>query len=131
LYFPKHSRHFFRSNPTTLAGGSLDFNQCNHLLVGGPIIAHLPVTSAFNFSEIPKSGICLCARIGESAVDHPIVAALIDSDIVPAQALYFFSVNRTIAVIFINPFLVAPQHFSFPDFVISPELLPARGAPQH
>jgi hypothetical protein len=26
---------------------------------------------------------------------------------------------------------VASQHFPFPDFVISPELFPAGGAPQH
>jgi hypothetical protein len=41
------------------------------------------------------------------------------------------SIGRTIAVILHDPIFVASQHFSFPDFVISPELFPAGGAPQH
>jgi hypothetical protein len=101
------------------------------MFVGETILAHLPDTSDFKSSEIRKSGISFRAGIGKSPINHLIVASLIDTDIVSAQAPYFVSISRTIAVIFINHFLVAPQHFSLPDFVISPELFPAGGAAQH
>jgi hypothetical protein len=49
----------------------------------------------------------------------------------PHKQYIYMSIGRTIVVIPDDPFLVASQHFSFPDFVISPELFPAGGAPQH
>jgi hypothetical protein len=85
-----------------------------------------------NYYYVPAivlaSGISFCAGIGESPINHFIVTAHVDTYIVPAQALHFVSVGRTIAVIFVDPFLVAPQHFSLSDFVISPELFSAKCA---
>jgi len=77
------------------------------------------------------SGIPLPAGIRERPVDHFVVAAFIDADAVAACAAYFAVICRTIAVVPVDPFLVASQDFSLADFVIPPEFFPAGGAPQH
>ena len=87
--------------------------------------------SVYGLSGFLTSGIPLGAGIGKRPVDHLIVAPFIYADIVPARAIYFVSIGRTVAVIPDDPFLVTSQQFSFADLVISPELFPAGGTPQH
>jgi hypothetical protein len=77
------------------------------------------------------SCIPLRAGIRECPVDHLVVAAFIDADAVAACAAYSVAIGRTIAIVPVDPFLVASQDFSLADFVIPPELFPAGGAPQH
>jgi len=77
------------------------------------------------------SGIPLRAGIRERPVDHLIVAPFIDADAVAARAAYSAAINRTIAVVPVDSFLVASQDFSLADFVIPPQFFPAGGAPQH
>jgi hypothetical protein len=77
------------------------------------------------------SAVPLCAGVCERPVDHLVVAALIDADVVAACAAYSVAIGRAIAVVPVDPFLVASQDFSLADFVIPPEFFPAGGAPQH
>jgi hypothetical protein len=71
------------------------------------------------------SGISFRPGIRERLAHHLIVTSLIDADTIPAKAVYLICIGRTIAVILVNPLLMASQHFSFADFVISPEFLAA------
>ena len=70
-------------------------------------------------------GISFRPGIRERLADHLIVTSLIDAYSISAQAIYLVSIGRTIAVILVNPLLMASQHFSFADFFISPEFLAA------
>ena len=71
------------------------------------------------------SGISFRPGIRERLADHLIVTSLIDADTISAKAVYLICIGRTIAVILVNPLLMASQDFSFADFVISPEFLAA------
>jgi hypothetical protein len=64
------------------------------------------------------------AERGEAGTTF-LFTSLIDADSISAQAIYLVSIGRTIAVILVNPLLMASQHFSFADFFISPEFLAA------
>jgi len=77
------------------------------------------------------SGISFRPGIRKRFADHLKVTSLIDADSISAQAIYLVSIGRTIAEILVNLLLMASQHFSFTDFVISPEFLAASRTTQH
>ena len=82
-------------------------------------------TSGYYLTNKQASGISFRPGIRERLADHLIVTSLIDADTIPAKAVYLICIGQTIAVILVNPLLMASQDFSFADFVISPEFLAA------